>query len=186
MRYLYFSLLVLIKRNFLFNYLQQVVKQKSVLKNAFKKLSKPTDGWFPYPVILDKDLSDPLKRRALFEMEPDEVHGGHAQRSWDQIVGDVLAAALVVDPWMMHTREVKHFLGFIDDALHPEKRLGRYWTALEYAKKQLPPGKYELYAAYNAAADVGVQRSDYEIGRELVRSFKALCNVTLIFINLQV
>lgn len=141
----------------------------STIKRVFRQLSKHTVCWFPYPVILEKDLTDSAKRKALFGIQ--EVNSVQDEKTWDQIVQDVVAAATVVEPWMMYTSQAKHFLGFHDGALNMEKIMGRYDKALDQAKTQLPVGVAELYAGYVHDEATLRQKDYFFVRREMVRCY---------------
>lgn len=108
------------------------------MKQIFRRLYKPCELWFPFPIVLDKDICDPMKRRLLYGLEEENyVHGGHDLKSFAELVDELVVAANAAEAWVLETRQVKHFLGFYEDALQPTVPLGRYGRVLYHAKKNL-------------------------------------------------
>lgn len=156
---------------YLLNSTLKVSRPAWEIKEIFKKLFTPSEFWFPFPIIQHKDVCDAQKRRQLYGLDPESfIHGGHDTKSFQEIVNEVVVAANATEAWMMMTRQVKHLLGFYEDALQPNVVMGRYNTALGRAMKQLSPEKFN--ALKNAAHTSNVtQRDDYHSRSEMVSKY---------------
>lgn len=132
--------------------LAEVKQPVRVIKKAFFRLRKPTDLWFPYPVLGDKDL--------LGSQLSEETGGGNG-KPWGQVLQEVLLAANVVEPWAMYTEDVRLFLGLQVDS---------YNAALEQVKNHLVGAKRQQYLISNSMVDVKIQ-DDFFIRREMVNNY---------------